>query len=90
MALERSFMGSFPAKTPFYFFFCRLSVAFSGQQDFSVIEDWWGGSDWELFKKAGSVERADIFCKKHIDDLNYKWAHDGPIFDRGDGQGRIM
>ena len=56
----------------------------------SVIEDWWGGPDWELFKRAGSVERADIFCKKYIDDLNYKWAHAGPIFDRGGGQGRIM
>jgi len=67
-----------------------IGRAMAAQKDTSVIERWWGRSDWLSLRGMQKHERAAAFCERFKKDLGYAYAHAWPIFDRERGVGRIM
>ena len=66
-----------------------LDRAIAAQKDTSVIEAWWGRSDWNQLRELRSAERRDAFMKRLKEDLGYASVKPWPIRERSDG-GRIM
>lgn len=67
-----------------------LDRALAAQQDTSVLEAWWGKPDWEQLLDFKREARAEIFRKRFVDELGYKYVHPWPIYERESGGGRVM
>jgi three-Cys-motif partner protein len=66
-----------------------LDRAFSALKDPAVAEQWWGYSDWTRLRGLPGHERADLFCRRFLDELSYTHAYAWPIYDR-EGGTRVM
>jgi three-Cys-motif partner protein len=59
------------------------------KKDFSTIELWWGGPDWQKLRGMKLEPRAQFFAQRFKDELGYAYAYPWRIHDRGRG-GRVM
>lgn len=66
-----------------------LHRALSAQADKSVIDEWWGGSDWDHLQKTQVARVYEPFCERIKSKLGYKHVVPWPIYERKDG-GKIM
>lgn len=66
-----------------------LDRSLAGIQDESLVEAWWGNSDWSMLREVKGRDRAELFCDRFRNELGYKHAFAWPIYERNDG-GRIM
>ena len=67
-----------------------LDRALVAQQETSVLETWWGRPDWVQLHGLKGDARAEIFRKRFVDELGYKYVHSWPIYERESGDGRVM
>jgi len=66
-----------------------LDRALAAQRDLSVVEHWWGRSDWHRLRNVGPHERAQIVVERFKTELGYCSAKAWPIYGRSDG-GPVM
>ena len=62
---------------------------FHALRDKSVIERWWGKSDWASLGGMSGHERAELMCARFRDELGYQYAFALPIYGERLG-GRVM
>lgn len=67
-----------------------IDRAMSGIKDRSILERWWGRSDFDKLKGISGQERMSLFCDRFKSELGYKHAHGWQIFDREKVGGRVM
>lgn len=66
-----------------------LDRGLAAQKDTSVLEKWWGRSDWDVLKGMRAGERVELFAERFRKELGYWSVMPWPINERKDG-GRIM
>lgn len=66
-----------------------LHRALSQQSDKTVIDAWWGSSDWTDLKDLPPIRIQELFCKRFKEELGYRYVTPWPIYERNDG-GRVM
>lgn len=66
-----------------------LDRAISGIKDKSILERWWGSSDYHQLKGISGHARMQLFCDRMKSELGYKHVHGWQIFSREVG-GRVM
>ena len=65
-----------------------IDRALSGfKSDLQTPSRWWGNDNWKSLIGLKSIQRAQLFCMRFKDELNYKFAHAWPIYDK-EGEGR--
>lgn len=64
--------------------------AAAAQADKSVIERWWGRSDWASLQPMTGHLRAEAFCERFRSHLGYAFVYAWPIFAHEGGRGRLM
>jgi three-Cys-motif partner protein len=67
-----------------------LDRAFAGQRDLSVLERWWGRSDWARLRGMRSHDRAQLMADRFMQELGYRSAKAWPIYKREGGEGPVM
>ena len=67
-----------------------LKRAISGVKHESILQQWWGRSDWSKLSVMTEDEIRDEFVSRFRNELGYRYAHPWPIFERRAGQGRLM
>ena len=60
-----------------------------GEKNRKRIEEWWGGSDWEEFRRLPSFERGQLMETRFRNELGYLDAQAFPIHKYGN-HGRVM
>lgn len=66
-----------------------LDRSMRGVKDQSILEKWWGRSDYAKLAGMQSFDRMLLFCKRMKEELGYKHAYGWPIYSREIG-GRVM
>jgi three-Cys-motif partner protein len=66
-----------------------LDRSMSGVKDMSILQRWWGRSDFEKLKGMSGHDRMLLFCDRMKSELGYKHAHGWQIFSREVG-GKVM
>jgi three-Cys-motif partner protein len=66
-----------------------LDRAMSGIKDTSILERWWGGSDYGTMEGISGHARMHAFCERFKSELGYKHAFGWPIHSKKVG-GRVM
>jgi three-Cys-motif partner protein len=66
-----------------------LGRALAAQRDRSVLERWWGRSDYDSLRLMNNVERANAFVQRFKNELGYSSVKPWPI-KAGIGSKRIM
>lgn len=66
-----------------------LDRAISAQRDRTILDAWWGSSEWERLRGMKDRDRALLFCDRLKDELGYKSALPWSIYQQRDG-GRVM
>jgi three-Cys-motif partner protein len=66
-----------------------LGRALAAVQDKSILEKWWGRSDWDQLLTMRDQRRTEVFVNRFKEELGYKSVKPWPIFERQTG-GRIM
>lgn len=62
----------------------------SAQQDHSVLQAWWGQSDWQSLRELRGLHRAKLVCDRIKSEFGYKSVLPWPIHGKKDGRGRVM
>jgi three-Cys-motif partner protein len=74
----------------FYFIPMKwIDRALAAQRDRSVIEAWWGRQDWQELRNRRGQERAQYFCERVRNELDYNSVLAWPIRERSSG-GSVM
>jgi three-Cys-motif partner protein len=63
-----------------------LDRALKGQKQQSVLDRWWGRSDWAKLRGMRHGERRDAFVKRFETELGYAFVAAWPIFMRKNGK----
>jgi three-Cys-motif partner protein len=66
-----------------------LDRALAAQKDLSVLDVWWGQSDWSKLRGMPHLDRAKWLCNRFRDELGYTFVTPWPIFERK-GSSRVM
>jgi three-Cys-motif partner protein len=66
-----------------------LDRSMKGVKNRSVLERWWGRSDYNRLQGMNSFDRMRLFCQRMKDELHYKHAYGWPIYSR-ERRGRVM
>jgi three-Cys-motif partner protein len=66
-----------------------LDRSMSGIKDTSILEKWWGRSDYDQLRGMPSRARMQLFCDRFKSELGYKHAYGWEIYSKEVG-GRVM
>lgn len=66
-----------------------LDRSMKGLKNKSILEKWWGRSDYDQLRGMNSFDRMNLFCKRIKEELGYKHAYGWPIYSR-ERKGRVM
>lgn len=66
-----------------------LDRALAASRDGSVVERWWGKSDWNTLRGMRAPDRAQLLTQRFKDELGYRSAKPWPIREQGDS-GKTM
>lgn len=70
----------------FYFLGVKwLLRALSATRDKSIVDAWWGNSNWSHLIGRDINALRDIFCDRFKNELGYSFSVGWPIFERKDG-----
>jgi three-Cys-motif partner protein len=74
----------------FYFLASKwLKRAIAGVKNKTLIDDWWGGDDWESLKSMKPDDCANFVVSRFKNELGYKSAKRWPVFKTGQ-PGEVM
>jgi len=66
-----------------------LDRSMSGVKNKSILEKWWGRSDYEKLRSIHAHDRMLMFCNRMKSELGYKHTYGWPIYSRKKG-GKVM
>ncbi len=67
-----------------------LPRSLAAQKNEEVLRAWWGRDDWQQLQGISSTQRAQLFSERFKSDFGYASVKPWPIYEREDGDGRIM
>jgi len=88
-ALARHKQGEFKIELFYFLPSAWLDRAMAAQRDHTVLNAWWGSSDWQRVRNMREWDRALLFCERLKQELGYKSVLPWSIYQRRHG-GRVM